>query len=903
VSIIFKTSTKLLCIAYLLMPLFCQAINSHNEFSNLFSSNIFPEPREFKLYSGFFSCPDKVVIIEENGKGIASKKLSMTLKEYWNIDSVLYSRHQSAALPVFVLKINNHKNLPKTSQGYILKVTGKKVTIEARSKQGLFYGVQTLVEMIKSSVQAKKLPSCLIRDWPASKMRGCYLNLRSIKVSPQTLPALKRLIDTFASLKLNTLVLEIAGNMRFKKVKFVKKSPFSKKQVAELAAYAKERYFEVIPLLQTLSHVKWIYATPGYKELLENTKETSWHTAWCPSNSKVDTFIRDVMEETIEVFKPKYFHISLDEVNWGPFRECPKCVEKEPSKLFLSQVNKLTATLKKHQVTPIIYFDSLLPAKPIPGNPIPTRTNLLNDKVQGWKIIDKLDKSIIINIWDYDIKPNESVVSYFNGKGFSVLAATSCTKSLLNNQSFPKLLEKYPTSLGVIMTYWYHGGDWTKPLSISREALASTLFLAQYSWNPSAENIDNITYDPVYEMRKRIAPDTRHNATPISFKPIRLNHLFNISLGHVPNWPILKGNSQLLDKWIKRLSSLPEKFELGKNNTSEFQGIALSGQRGDGLPSTSVSIPLNIRTNMLSMLHTTSHPNDIGKYQKLDRVKFMPVIGKYIVHYMDDSKITVPLRYRYNIVDWNAALSGVECRMALRSNDACGNLVYLVRCRWTNPSPEKVIRKVEFCSSMYDGIAPVLLAMSASSEVSKQANYLYDLNKKNISDIKKDIGVFKDHKFTGTLNMSLINLKTDSQKILKIIIPPATKGIGRFFLDINITGNISRIKQLKLPLRISNPHAVKISGIYLINSNDSSYWVKYKVLNQKSSDWQVIELSMSSMRKKEAPGLTPQKIKKMRVSLWMNNKTKLELLLKSPEWSRFNIPVKVHLRKKLSDLK
>ena len=867
-------------------------LSNENKVSSLKFPEIFPTPRELQLSTGSFLCPAKVSIFEQNGNSIASQELSRILMDKWGVVSNMYS-DSSNTTPTFKFVLSNSNSLPKSTQGYILEVGKDNVVIKARTKSGLFYGMQTLREMMKLSSSDKMLRVCVVRDWPACKMRGCYLCLNSINVSENTVSGLKRLIDLFASLKLNTLVVEIAGNMRYDKEKFTNKSPFSKKQVAELAAYAKSRYFEVIPYLQTLSHTRWIFSHPGYKKLLEVPDDASWTTAMCPSNPRANKFIENIIEENIEVFKPSYFHLGLDEIYMGPFRECPKCKKKKPSSLFLSHIKKTTAILKKHKITPIIYHDSLLPGEPVLGNKIPVNMGIIYDKVHGWEIVNQLDRNTVINIWDYNAKPNKSFLKYFSQKGFPIFAATSCTDSLVSVQKFSRLLKQYSNSLGIIMTYWFHAkNDWTNPLkNLSREALAATLFIAQYSWNSNATDIENIKYDPVYEMRKRINSNyNRISATELEYIPINLNRLFNVNIGNIPNWPILN-NPLTIKEWNKSLGNLAEKFKLAQTDYASFGAIALSGRKGDGLALNPVTIPMNIKANALVMLHTSSPP-DSKKYQMSNHICDVPQIGKYVINYMDGTQINIPLLYRDNITDWNSFLSGKNSSIALHEHDAIGNIVSFVKFKWLNPFPEKVIRDIVMYSSMTDGIAPALLGLTAIKQ-KNEFKKLINFSNINVLQIKKLLNV----SLSGSKKKISISKSFRNSNELKIIIPPAPKTL-RLCFDIKINEDLSSLKQIRLRIRTRMPYAILNSGIYL--GKDIYYspcWYKYRLIDNKSIKQQKIDLPISEMKK--TSDFSMNQFKYMRISIWIKNPKPTIIYFNSPEWSSGE-NTQIMLRKKIN---
>ena len=168
----------------------------------------------------------------------------------------------------------NAKALPEEAQaeGYLLKVSKKGISITAAQEAGLFYGLQTLRQLVTG---AKALPCCEISDYPAFAVRGfmldCGRNFQSIE-------SLKRQLDIAARLKVNYFhwhVTDHPGWHLESKAYPVLNDPkhrtrdahdtYSFAQVRELIAYAKARHITIIPELDMPGHSSYFDKAFGFK--------------------------------------------------------------------------------------------------------------------------------------------------------------------------------------------------------------------------------------------------------------------------------------------------------------------------------------------------------------------------------------------------------------------------------------------------------------------------------------------------------------------------------------------------------------------------------------------------------------------------------------------------------------
>jgi hypothetical protein len=592
--------------------------------------------------------------------------------------------------------------VPRNPEGYTLSVDKNRVLVTSRGAAGAFYGVQTLKQLLQQTAAGTVARSCEIRDEPALAWRGVYLNLRNIDREPASIQALKDLLNAFASMKMNTLFIEIADNLQFDRQSFPLAAPqaLSKAQVTDLVDYAKSLHFEVIPTLQTLSHTMWMLTNPQNSELLEGSPAAGWNMAWCPSNSAVDTLLKDMLEETVEIFRPRYFHIGMDEVNDGPFAECPECRKKNPSELFLGSILRMHDLLAAQGVRTIMWHDTLLPRE------------AFTDKVQGWKIVDRLPKDIIVADWDYGVydQAAQERLRYFTGRGFQVLGATFCSPKGI--QTFAAGLSREAGTLGLFDTLWVYVNAWTKPETIAPEAWAAVTLTAQYAWNPRTPKLTEIAYDPVYELARMLKP-----ASPGTGKwsPVPLTECFNYRISdRADSWPGYGAGNTLEQVFAGDISCGQVTFRMA-GEAAANNVILLSAQADEALPATPVTIPLGRKAHRLAFLATCNVPLNKDALSGFHRPTAKPVVGKYTVEFADATTTEILLCYKWNIVDWNYKFGAFAGRLAYSGETRKGNRLQLMRTDWLNPYPDKTIRNLRATASNQAGMSLAIFALSAEA--------------------------------------------------------------------------------------------------------------------------------------------------------------------------------------------
>lgn len=254
-------------------------------------------------------------------------------------------------------------------EGYTLAVTPKAVKIQATTGAGLFYGVQTLLQMADAS---KAIPVATITDQPRFEYRGFMLDVSRHFRSKEFV---KKQIDALAYYKLNRLHLHLtdAAGWRVEIKKYPRLTEFAawrefptwkewwnggrqykemgsegayggfytQDDIRELVTYAREHYITIIPEIEMPAHSEEVLA--AYPEL-SCTHEPYKQADFCVGNEKTFEFLENVLTEVMELFPSEYIHVGGDEAGKASWPTCKLC-QARMKKENLKGVNELQSYL------------------------------------------------------------------------------------------------------------------------------------------------------------------------------------------------------------------------------------------------------------------------------------------------------------------------------------------------------------------------------------------------------------------------------------------------------------------------------------------------------------------------------------------------------------------------------
>jgi hexosaminidase len=267
-------------------------------------------------------------------------------------------------------------------QAYRLVLRPREIALTANSASGLFYGVQTLVQLLKPRAGRLVFPEGEITDWPDLGMRIIYWD-DAHHLEP--LPILKQAVRQSAFYKINGFSIKLEGHFQYKHAApLVEPYALSPAEFQELTDYGLKYHVQVIPYLDAPSHISFILKHPEYSKLRE-FPESNYEA--CVTNPDTYKLYEGMFRDLLEANKGgKYFVLSTDEVYYVGLAKNAQCNEVDaakskgsPGKLLADFVTKTAAFL--HDQGRTVIFWGEYPLKPDDIASLPNY--LVNGEVAG----------------------------------------------------------------------------------------------------------------------------------------------------------------------------------------------------------------------------------------------------------------------------------------------------------------------------------------------------------------------------------------------------------------------------------------------------------------------------------------------------------------------------------------
>lgn len=335
----------------------------------ILAQSVIPVPLKMEQGTGSFLLSEKTKLYTNLQGGEAElwenylKALPVQLKE---------ARMKDRKQMLFLLITPKTPQLP-SPESYTLSVTPQRIEIRATSGAGLFYGMQTLLQLMQpAGTGSYSVASVEIEDTPRFAYRGLMLD---VSRHFSTKEFIKKQIDALAYYKINRLHLHLtdAAGWRLE----IKKYPlltdfaawrtdptwkkwwnggrkylrydepgasggyYTQDDIREILAYARQHYITVIPEIEMPSHSEEVLA--AYPQLSCSGAPYK-NSDFCVGNEETFTFLENVLTEVMELFPSEYIHVGGDEAGKSAWKTCPKC-QKRMKDEHLANVDELQSYL------------------------------------------------------------------------------------------------------------------------------------------------------------------------------------------------------------------------------------------------------------------------------------------------------------------------------------------------------------------------------------------------------------------------------------------------------------------------------------------------------------------------------------------------------------------------------
>ena len=374
-------------------------------------------------------------------------------------------------------------------ESYRLVIVPEGITVMGGDEAGLFYGVQTLLQILRlypPQGGTITLPGLRITDWPDFPHRGLMLDVSRDKVP--TMETLFQLVDLLASLKINQLQLYTEHTFAYRghEVVWEKASPLTGEEILTLDAYCQERFIELVPNQNSFGHMHRWLKHDRYRPLAELPEgwrhpfsQTPEPYSLCPLDPGSLELLRDLYDQLLPHFSSHQFNVGLDETfDLGMGRSKEACEQRGKERVYLEFLLKIYREVKRRGRVMQFWGDIVL-HRP--------------------ELIQELPKDVIALEWGYDAEhPFDEHTKLFAAAGLSfyVCPGTSSwntiagrTENALINLSQAAIHGRANGAVGYLNTDWGDNGH-MQPLPVS---FLGYLAGAAFSWNAGeAQRLDDL---------------------------------------------------------------------------------------------------------------------------------------------------------------------------------------------------------------------------------------------------------------------------------------------------------------------------------------------------------------------------------------------------------------------------
>ncbi|MDM8145630.1 family 20 glycosylhydrolase [Bacteroides eggerthii] len=311
--------------------------------------SIVPKPLHLEQTEEQFVLKSGMTIACEEGLKEQAEYLSQMLRQAtgWEIKVRPDSRKGNIVL-VLDTVANKH------SEGYSLSVDKKSIRISGADEAGVFYGLQTLLQLLPEDVYRNRLSDQMkwtvsgvqIVDYPERPWRGMMLDVARYFYDKEFV---KKFIDMMAMYKLNKLQFHLIDDSGWRLE--IKKYPrltevgawagpdsrrlggyYTQDDIREILEYARLRQVEVIPEIEFPAHMlsavvayPWLGCTGKQHEVPD--QHFISRDLLCVGKESSYQFLKDVLDETVALFPSQYINIGGDEAVYTNWEQCPRCQE------------------------------------------------------------------------------------------------------------------------------------------------------------------------------------------------------------------------------------------------------------------------------------------------------------------------------------------------------------------------------------------------------------------------------------------------------------------------------------------------------------------------------------------------------------------------------------------------
>jgi hexosaminidase len=454
---------------------------------------LIPQPKEVHLQQGSFRVSPTTRILVEFGHQdedrIAAETLAEEIRDQSGMklsitgakaDSKEESKQEEGAIVLARLQDKNvrefleSKGLKSDSigdQGYLLFSDNSHLIVAANTGQGLFYGVQTLRQLLHAEGKALVCPAVLIRDWPSMEWRGVQDDISRGPIPTEDY--MKRQIRTLAAYKVNLfgLYMEHVFDFASQPLLAPKEAALTPQEINALVDYGKQLYVTILPEQQAFGHLHHMLKYEIYSDVAERPHG---HVL-TPTKQQSYDIIKSMYADMVPLFPGPFLHVGGDETfELGQGQTAARVKEVGLGRVYIEHMQKVFSILQPYHKQLMFWGDIALKYP---------------------QLLGILPKDMIAVPWDYEPKPSfESIIKPYRDAGLPVFVSPGAQtwKQLwpnldtgyINIRNFVRDGQKLG-AMGMLNTTWNDDGE-----SIYGTAWPALVFGAAAGWQAGESNID-----------------------------------------------------------------------------------------------------------------------------------------------------------------------------------------------------------------------------------------------------------------------------------------------------------------------------------------------------------------------------------------------------------------------------
>ena len=352
-------------------------------------------------------------------------------------------------------------------EGYALLILPDEILVAANTRTGLYYGAQTLKQLLRAAREEHTLAAVKVTDWPDLRYRGL---MDDISRGPVPTPAfLRQQVRRLAEMKMNMLMYYTEHVVRTEKHgEFAPAGgALSIDEWEALADYARRYHIQLVGSFQSFGHFDKILAHPAYRPLGESDRLLS------PVLDESIELLRDIYTEMVPAFGAPFFNVNSDETfDLGRGASKQRVDSLGKGIVYAEHIGRMHGVLDSLGVRTMMWGDVVL---------------------QHPEVLERLPRDIIMLTWDYDAQDTfDPIIVPFQQAGFDVMVVPGVLNS---NRIMPDFRQTAANIrqfvadgvrlgvMGMLNTVWDDGGS-----ALFARDWYGVALSADQSWHASSED-------------------------------------------------------------------------------------------------------------------------------------------------------------------------------------------------------------------------------------------------------------------------------------------------------------------------------------------------------------------------------------------------------------------------------